>query len=105
MKLNRVLLSFVINGRGGFDYLKEMMKKAELNIIIALFFLVFFVSAISGAESSIEEQAHVKRSDFPPGFLFGASTSAYQVCVFLFVFFFLLLQGLCCLIFLGISCD
>ncbi|KAL8510324.1 hypothetical protein ACS0TY_017217 [Phlomoides rotata] len=40
---------------------------------------ILLVAAISPEESSIKDQIDIRRSDFPPGFLFGAATSAYQV--------------------------
>ncbi|XP_050247456.1 beta-glucosidase 18-like [Quercus robur] len=48
-----------------------------------LFFLVFtailFSSAHFSAQSSNEDEEDVKKSHFPDGFLFGTSTSSYQV--------------------------
>ncbi|KAJ9560166.1 hypothetical protein OSB04_005326 [Centaurea solstitialis] len=49
------------------------------------FFLLFTFGLVleaskNGCNGGLKrEDAHIKRSDFPPGFLFGASTSAYQV--------------------------
>ncbi|KAL4580287.1 hypothetical protein LXL04_016475 [Taraxacum kok-saghyz] len=57
--------------------------------ILSTFFFFFFLSAGTplletcnngGAGFELEEKEHnIKQSDFPPGFLFGAATSAYQV--------------------------
>nr|GFC69136.1 beta-glucosidase 18-like [Tanacetum cinerariifolium] len=55
---------------------------------ICIFFFLFFASTTlvqafnNGKETYIlqeNEETQVKRSDFPPGFLFGVATSAYQV--------------------------
>ncbi|KAL4580288.1 hypothetical protein LXL04_016476 [Taraxacum kok-saghyz] len=55
---------------------------------ILLFFFLFSASAPlfeafnngdGGSKLEEKEEAHIKRSDFPPGFLFGAATSSYQV--------------------------
>ncbi|XP_047967110.1 beta-glucosidase 18-like isoform X1 [Salvia hispanica] len=48
----------------------------RLSCIIASNFLILLVSML---KSSSQEQVNIKRSDFPPDFLFGAATSAYQV--------------------------
>ncbi|XP_076925519.1 beta-glucosidase 18-like [Bidens hawaiensis] len=59
------------------------MKSSSFTIL-----LFFLVSSSSSSSSSLlqasinglkHEDAHIKRSDFPPGFLFGAATSSYQV--------------------------
>lgn len=77
------------------------MKKIKSTCTFVSHCLVLLLLAISAAT---EEQVDINRSDFPDGFLFGASTSAYQVRVFslytlspvffffqiLFFFFFLL---------------
>ncbi|KAI3497081.1 hypothetical protein L1887_39462 [Cichorium endivia] len=54
-----------------------------------IIFVLTFISACAplletcnnggGGFNQEKEEPHIKRSDFPPGFLFGAATSAYQV--------------------------
>ncbi|KAL7103590.1 hypothetical protein ACP275_08G189000 [Erythranthe tilingii] len=59
------------------------MKKIKFKCIFisnCLLLLLLLQSPISTGESTIEEQqVRIKASDFPNGFLFGASTSAYQI--------------------------
>lgn len=60
----------------------------KLSCIIASNFLILLVSTL---KSSSQDEVSIRRSDFPEAFLFGAATSAYQVCVSLFsplLFFF-----------------
>ncbi|KAL4555011.1 hypothetical protein LXL04_037621 [Taraxacum kok-saghyz] len=54
------------------------------SLAIYLFFLILASSSILEASINVgglrfKQENPVKRSDFPPGFLFGAATSAYQV--------------------------
>lgn len=61
-------------------------------------FFFFFISASTpilqvsnngvGGFKLEENESHVKISDFPSGFLFGAATSAYQVYIPNFLSFF-----------------
>ncbi|CAH1424084.1 unnamed protein product [Lactuca virosa] len=53
---------------------------------LAIYLLLVFLACSSTLEASInggglrfKQENPIKRSDFPPGFLFGAATSAYQV--------------------------
>ncbi|KAL9145517.1 hypothetical protein ABFS82_11G090200 [Erythranthe guttata] len=57
------------------------MKKIKFKpIFISNCLLLLLRSPISTDESTIkEQQVHIKASNFPNGFLFGASTSAYQI--------------------------
>ncbi|KAL8505929.1 hypothetical protein ACS0TY_016960 [Phlomoides rotata] len=56
------------------------MKKLKLTCIVLLNCFILILSETSTLKSSTdEEEIDIKRSDFPPGFLFGAATSAYQV--------------------------
>ncbi|KAK9069083.1 hypothetical protein SSX86_013199 [Deinandra increscens subsp. villosa] len=50
------------------------------SVAIYLLFVIFACFSINGDGSRFNQEADpIKRSDFPPGFLFGAATSAYQV--------------------------
>ncbi|KAJ0694924.1 putative beta-glucosidase [Helianthus annuus] len=53
----------------------------ELNSVAIYLLLVIFTFLDAGNGSRFNQEAEdpIKRSDFPPGFLFGAATSAYQV--------------------------
>ncbi|KAL0328501.1 UNVERIFIED_CONTAM: Beta-glucosidase 18 [Sesamum calycinum] len=54
------------------------MENIKITWVFVSYCLILLLSA---AISPAEEQVNVKRSDFPHGFHFGATTSAYQVCV------------------------
>lgn len=41
---------------------------------------------VASYELNAENEEEIKRSDFPAGFLFGAATSSYQVCISLLMF-------------------
>ncbi|KAJ9551456.1 hypothetical protein OSB04_015501 [Centaurea solstitialis] len=58
------------------------------SLTICLFFFLVSASVVlleafnnggGGFKLEENEEPHIKRSDFPPGFLFGAATSAYQI--------------------------
>ncbi|CAH8305340.1 unnamed protein product [Eruca vesicaria subsp. sativa] len=53
------------------------MKLLNNNSIIIMLF-VFLILAFTKVSSSLEEEGY-SRNDFPPGFVFGSGTSAYQV--------------------------
>ncbi|KAK9077507.1 hypothetical protein SSX86_005844 [Deinandra increscens subsp. villosa] len=60
------------------------MKSSTISLVLFLISAsspLFAASNNGDTRSKLEEnkEPHVKRSDFPPGFLFGAATSAYQV--------------------------
>ncbi|KAK4420656.1 Beta-glucosidase 18 [Sesamum alatum] len=52
------------------------MENVKITWVFVSHCLILLLSA---AKSSAEEQVEIRRSDFPPGFLFGAATSAYQI--------------------------
>ncbi|XP_076899248.1 beta-glucosidase 18-like isoform X1 [Bidens hawaiensis] len=54
------------------------------SVAVYLLFVIFACSwiveaSINGQESRFNQDDPIKRSDFPPGFLFGAAISAYQI--------------------------
>ncbi|XP_076890258.1 beta-glucosidase 18-like [Bidens hawaiensis] len=57
----------------------------ELNSVVVYLLFVFLAcswiveASINGQESRFNQEDQIKRSNFPPGFLFGAATSAYQI--------------------------
>ncbi|KAL0800644.1 hypothetical protein Bca101_055819 [Brassica carinata] len=53
------------------------MKLLNNNSLIIILFL-FLILAFTQVSSSLDEEGY-SRSDFPPGFVFGSGTSAYQV--------------------------
>ncbi|KAI7733362.1 hypothetical protein M8C21_015695 [Ambrosia artemisiifolia] len=57
------------------------MYPSPIYLLFALFacFLILEASSTNGNEPRLNQQNPIKRSDFAPGFLFGAATSAYQV--------------------------
>ncbi|KAL0283982.1 UNVERIFIED_CONTAM: Beta-glucosidase 18 [Sesamum angustifolium] len=55
---------------------QKELKKVEFACIFVSHCLILLLSTV---KSSAEAQVEIKRSDFPHGFHFGASTSAYQV--------------------------
>ncbi|KAL0328498.1 UNVERIFIED_CONTAM: Beta-glucosidase 16 [Sesamum calycinum] len=55
---------------------QKELKKVEFACIFVSHCLILLLSTV---KSSAEAQVDIKRSDFPHGFHFGASTSAYQV--------------------------
>ncbi|KAL0283983.1 UNVERIFIED_CONTAM: Beta-glucosidase 18 [Sesamum angustifolium] len=59
---------------------RRQRQKGMENIKITWVFVSYcLILLLSAAISPAEEQVNVKRSDFPHGFHFGATTSAYQV--------------------------
>ncbi|KAL8131455.1 hypothetical protein AgCh_007404 [Apium graveolens] len=62
--------------------MKEKRSAHLFNIILVVTVIihVHFCLSSNGLEEEVEEQQVViQRSDFPPGFLFGTATSAYQI--------------------------
>ncbi|KAK4387050.1 Beta-glucosidase 18 [Sesamum angolense] len=58
----------------------QKQKRMENIKITWVFVSHCLILLLSAAILSAEEQVDIRRSDFPHGFFFGASTSAYQVC-------------------------
>ncbi|KAJ9560204.1 hypothetical protein OSB04_005364, partial [Centaurea solstitialis] len=75
----------IMNEMGQRNIISHCCSTMKPPTISLSFFLLFTFGLVleaskNGCNGGLKrEDAHIKRSDFPPGFLFGASTSAYQV--------------------------
>lgn len=70
----------------------QINMQLKISQLLSFFFFFFFSYVLLLhpylAETTNEhEEEEVRRSQFPDGFLFGTSTSAYQVPMFFFSFF------------------
>ena len=65
--------------------------KVTTNLIFIFFLIFLLFLGQSSVEGFNEAEEEVQRSQFPNGFLFGAATSSYQVCLLCFLLLFLLI--------------